>query len=173
MLAKPRKATIVSATTASFDNPCMVWLSMIHYLLLAKMIFEEIKKEMRIKHALTLKTCRERIQHWLVNGKFARFVLKYIKDYKLDDGSGECLLQLWAEKMLESSKEWKATALDLEDILTWIQLDTILINLCFEAELVKYFEVTYNWHASPGELSTRPGCCLSTTLQAISQRLSK
>ncbi|KAL7526386.1 hypothetical protein ACHAXR_001468, partial [Thalassiosira sp. AJA248-18] len=33
----------------------------------------------------------------------------------------------------------------------------IIIGLQFEAELVDYFEVTYAWHAYPGEMSTRPG----------------
>ena len=33
----------------------------------------------------------------------------------------------------------------------------IVVALQFEAELVDYFEVTYQWHAYPGELCTRPG----------------
>ncbi|EJK60201.1 hypothetical protein THAOC_19495 [Thalassiosira oceanica] len=41
----------------------------------------------------------------------------------------------------------------LNEVITMSGSDEIAIGLQFEAELVDYFEVTYQWHAHPGELS--------------------
>jgi hypothetical protein len=46
------------------------------------------------------------------------------------------LLELWCLRMRESEDGWRLTALD--EILTWMKMDTIIINLTMEAELVDY-----------------------------------
>jgi hypothetical protein len=59
------------------------------------------------------------------------------------------------QAMGEIDYGWRLTALD--EILTWMKMDTIIINLTMETELVDYFEVTAASHSSTGEISSRPG----------------
>ena len=62
---------------------------------------------------------------------------------------------LWAMKYLPYTDSWKRIA--LEETIRNFPKPEIIVMLQFEAELVDYFEVTYGWHAYPGELCDRPG----------------
>ena len=117
-------------------------------------VFDAICRKHNIKGKRLL-TYREREARWFVNGRYATNTLDLINTMAFEDEIEYNLLELWCLRMRESEDGWRLTALD--EILTWMKMDTIIINLTMEAELVDYFEVTAAWHSSTGEISSRPG----------------
>lgn len=100
------------------------------------------------KDSYIIKTVRERIQRWLVNGRNAKHILEGLE---LELGDAHNFWAEWASEYLPLCSGWMVQALN--EVITMSGSDEIAIGLQFEAELVDYFEVTYQWHAHPGELS--------------------
>ena len=108
-----------------------------------------------------LKTCRERMQRWLVNGKYAARILEMMDIMITTDG--ESLLTHWAKemhtvggKLSGDDSKWMKDA--SEDVVIMSQSPVIKIALTFEMELVvKYFDVTHSYHGWKGEFDQRPG----------------
>jgi len=123
---------------------------------MAQSICDQVLKEYESPEGLlkyTIKTMRERMQRWLVNGRNAKHILEGFDLYLHDAPSNFWVC--WATKYLPLVTGWKKTV--LEEIIRYFMMDDIIVALQFEAELVDYFEVTYQWHAYPGELCTLPG----------------
>lgn len=100
-----------------------------------------------------IRTSRERQERWLVNQRHAARVIEGLE--LLGDDLETSFWVQWARYLHERSDGWKRRSLG-ETILMFLKPD-IIVGLHFEAELKNYFETTYEWHANPGELSTRPG----------------
>ena len=99
-----------------------------------------------------LYTVRERIQRWLVVQRQTTRVNKGIEILTLDKTP---VLLAFLKRRSEQVTGWvQRTCIDS---IRMILSPTIRVALFFEKELVYYFEVTYAWHANPGELCTRPG----------------
>ena len=64
-------------------------------------------------------------------------------------------LLVWAHKMMQlHTGNWRLAAKDVVEMLV---MPNTMVGVYFEADLGRYFEVTMQWHAYPGELSTRSG----------------
>jgi hypothetical protein len=68
-------------------------------------------------------------------------------------------LLVWAQEMLQHhTGNWRLAA---KDVVEMLSMPSVMVGVVhFEADLGRYFEVTMQWHAYPGELSTRPGFCV-------------
>jgi hypothetical protein len=63
-------------------------------------------------------------------------------------------LLVWAHKMSQHhTGNWRLAA---KDVIEMLLMPSNMVGVRFEADLGKYFEVTMQWHAYPGELSTQP-----------------
>ena len=100
-----------------------------------------------------IKTWRERIQRWLVNGRFAKKIMEGVDLLSDVEGESDNFWVLWGMRYLPLVDGWKHTA--VEEIIQFFLMPEIIVGIQFEAELVDYFEVTYLWHAYPGELCKR------------------
>ena len=102
---------------------------------------------------LLIRTCRERVQHWLVNQRNAKQTLEMFSHQTVD---GANALVKWALKFAnESRSEWKRRV--GREIATWLSMPQIILGLTFEAELGIYFEEVMAWHNRKGPLNERPG----------------
>ena len=114
-------------------------------------MLDEIHQENGIQYEYKIKTWRERIQRWLVNGRFSKKVMEGVN--LLSEVSSTNFWVLWGMRYLPLVDGWKHTA--VEEIIQFFLMPEIIVGIQFEAELVDYFEVTYLWHAYPGELCKR------------------
>jgi len=117
----------------------------------AQLICDKINQENDTKY--TIKTFRERIQRWLVNGRYAKIILEgydLVLPLEVDN-----FWVVWAYRYLPLVDGWRRIA--LEELIVFFLMPEIIVGIQFEAELVDYFDITYQWHAYPGELCSRPG----------------
>ena len=103
--------------------------------------------------SLTVKAVRERQQRWLANQRNAHWVLGAMEMKTVE---GKPALVAWAQRVREYSNNQIIRRI-AKEVATMLLMPAIIVALHFESELGNYFEVTSNWHAMPGELSTRPG----------------
>ena len=102
---------------------------------------------------ILLKTWRERQQRWLVNQRYAAYILKLLVVYT---SSGIVCLVAWAMYFANFARsDWKRRV--GKEIATWISMPAIILGLTFEAELGNYFEQAYAWHNRTGPFHTRSG----------------
>ncbi len=102
---------------------------------------------------LLIRTCRERVQRWLVNQRNAKQTLEMFSHQTVD---GANTLVKWALKFVnESRSEWKRRV--GREIATWLSMPQIILGLTFEAELGIYFEEVMAWHNCKGPFNERPG----------------
>ena len=120
---------------------------------LAQIVADEVLAEFSPEYQYKLKTWRERIQRWLVNGRFAKKIMEGVD--LLSDETTDNFWVLWGMHYLPLVDNWKRTA--VEEIIQFFLMPEIIVGIQFEAELVDYFEVTYCWHSMPGELCKRSG----------------
>jgi len=114
---------------------------------------DETSQDPKRRLKYKIRTFRERQQRWLINGRFAKIILEgHNLDLPLDDHG---FWVTWAYEYLPLVSGWKRTA--LEELITWFMMPEIIVGIQFEAELVDYFEVTYQWHANVGELCKKSG----------------
>ena len=120
--------------------------------IVAEEVLEEIYNDTGIRYEYNIKTWRERIQRWLVNGRYAKKIMEGVDLLPDSDGSPNFWVR-WGLRYLPLVDGWKHTA--VEEIIQIFLMPEIIVGIKFEAELVDYFEVTYLWHAYPGELCKR------------------
>ena len=89
-----------------------------------------------------LKTWRERQQRWLVNQRYATYIIQLLK--KRDPDGIVCLVAwgMWFANY--SRSDWKRQA--GKEVAIWLSMPPILLGLHFESELGNYFEQGYAWH---------------------------
>jgi hypothetical protein len=97
-------------------------------------------------------TTRERQQRLLVNSCSCEWTLNAMATMTVDK---EPALLVWAHMMSQHhTGNWRLAA---KDVIEMLSIPNIMVGVHFEANLGHYFEVTMQWHAYPGELSTQPG----------------
>ncbi len=88
-----------------------------------------------------LKTKRERQQRWLVNQRFAAYVLTLLD---INTTGGVMCLVAWALHFANNSRtDWMRRVGG--EIALWLFIPAIILGLFFEAELGNYFEQSYAW----------------------------
>ena len=120
--------------------------------IVAEEVLDKIYEDTGNKYEYKIKTWRERIQRWLVNGRFAKKIMEGV-DLLSNENESANFWVLWGLHYLPLVDGWKHTA--VEEIIQFFLMPEIIVGIQFEAELVDYFEVTYLWHAYPGELCSR------------------
>eukprot|EP00978_Attheya_sp_CCMP212_P020213 scaffold57562_cov32-Attheya_sp.AAC.1 len=97
-------------------------------------------------------TERKRQQRWMVVQRMCQWIIDAMS---IVTANGEPAMVAWAHAMVDYHDGYQKQA--SKDVLVMLLMPDIVAALMFEADLGNYFEVTMKWHASPGELSTRPG----------------
>ena len=100
-----------------------------------------------------IKTWRERQQRWLVNQRYALYIVSLLGT--LTNERVVCLVA-WALFFANFSRsDWKRRV--GKEIATWLSMPAIVLGLHFEAELGNYFEQSYSWHNRKGPFHKRSG----------------
>ncbi len=100
-----------------------------------------------------LRTWRERQQRWLVNQRYAAFIISILGHVT---SNGVMCLVAWGLFFANNNRStWKKRV--GEEIATWISMKPIVMGLHFEAELGNYFEQSYAWHNRKGPFHSRSG----------------
>eukprot|EP00956_Cyclotella_meneghiniana_P021672 scaffold39740_cov82-Cyclotella_meneghiniana.AAC.1 len=102
---------------------------------------------------LVIRTCRERVQRWLVNQRNAKRTLAMFAHTTVDGSNA--LIQWALTYANEARSDWKRRV--GREIATWLSMPEIILGLTFEAELGIYFEEVYAWHNRKGPFNERPG----------------
>ena len=99
------------------------------------------------------KTWRERQQRWLVNQRFAAYVLTLLNVVTTE---GVMCIIAWALYFSNKSRsDWRRQV--GTEIAVWLSMPAIILGLHFEAELGNYFEQVYDWHNRKGPFHNRSG----------------
>ena len=96
-------------------------------------------------------TRRERQQRWLVNQKFARWVVSLLK---VKNRQGIMCLIAWGLWFFNFSRtDWKQTC--GREVALWLSMPAIILALFFESELGNFFEQSYDRQNRPGPFHSR------------------
>ena len=98
---------------------------------------------------------RERDTCWLSNGCSA---INILKGYYIQDENGTPFWILLAQRLtfIKKDSDWQVARLNA--LIEWLMMPEMIFSLWVEAKAVKYFEMSWAFHAMCGQLSQRrPG----------------
>ena len=113
----------------------------------------EILKSVSSETKWRPKPLKEKDTRWLTNGRSAESILH---GFYIQDACDAPFWVLLAKHLVYIYKQSDWRVLHLNCFADWMLNPRMIFGLWMEAEAVKYFEVHYNFHASTGELDSRP-----------------